>query len=65
MRIDDVVAAVMDMGRGAVLAKIDVQQAFQIIPVHPQDRGLLGMEWEGRVFLDMVLPFGLRSAPIL
>ena len=30
---------------------------------HPDDRHLLGMRWNDRVFVDAVLPFGLRSAP--
>ena len=34
-----------------------------MVPVHPQDRPLLGVEWEGRVYVDTALPFGLRSAP--
>jgi len=49
--------------RGALLAKFDVEGAFQTIPVHPDDRWLLGMQWEGRVYVDKVLPFGLRSTP--
>lgn len=44
---------------------MDVKQAYRNIPVHPQDRHLLGMQWKGEVFVDMVLPFGLRSAPLL
>jgi hypothetical protein len=30
--------------------------------VHPDDRPLLGIEWEGSVYSDAMLPFGLRSA---
>ncbi len=33
--------------------------------MHPCDRWLLGMEWEGTTFVDGALPFGLRSAPLL
>ena len=29
------------------------------------DRHLLGVEWDGNIYLDQALPFGLRSAPIL
>ena len=48
-------------GRGAVLAKFDVFGAFRTVPVH---RGLLGgMRWRDKVYVDKVLPFGLRSAP--
>ena len=47
------------------MAKVDIQHAYRNVPVHPDDRHLLGMEWRGRVFLDKTLPFGLRSAPKL
>ena len=63
--MDDVVACITKVGRGAVLAKMDVKQAYRNIPVHPQDRHLLGMCWEGVVYIDTVLPFGLRSAQLL
>ena len=54
---------VLNVGRGALLAKIDIKQAFRNAPVHPQDRHLLGMMWSDQLFIDTVLPFGLRSAP--
>ncbi len=31
--------------------------------MHPADRHLLGMEWDGQLFVDATLPFGLLSAP--
>ena len=63
MSIDDVVQQVLHHGRGTMLAKIDIESAFRNIPVHAHDRHLLGMSWNGRLFVDTVLPFGLRSAP--
>ena len=39
--------------------------AFRIIPVHPEDQCLLGMQWQNMYYIDRVLPFGLRSAPRL
>ena len=33
--------------------------------IHPQDRPLLGMVWRGKYYVDMALPFGLRSAPYI
>ena len=54
---------VVAKGRGTVLAKFDVEGAFRTIPVHPDDRRLLGMHWEGRIYADKVLPFRLRLAP--
>ena len=45
------------------MAKVDIRQAYRAVPVHPADRDLLGMVWHGKLFVDAVLPFGLRSAP--
>ena len=37
----------------------------RLIPVHPDDRWLLGFEWEGGHYVDGMLLFGLHSAPII
>ncbi len=55
--------AVQLLVKKALMAKIDIKSAYRIVPIHPDDRWLLGMTWEGRVFVDATLPFGLRSAP--
>ena len=54
---------VLELGTGTLLAKLDIQNAYRIIPVHPADRRLLGMSWRGHLYVDSVLPFGLQSAP--
>ena len=61
--VESIVQKIVSNGQGTLLAKIDVESAFRNIPVHPQDRHLLGMLWEGGLYVDTVLPFGLRSAP--
>ena len=33
------------------------------MPVHPDDRPLLAVQWGGDILIDEALPFGLRSAP--
>ena len=35
------------------------------MPVHPADRHFLGVWWQEQTYVDMALPFGLRSAPII
>ena len=65
MKVDDIIDGIMSLGRGTLLAKFDVESAYRIIPVHHNDRYLLGMQWQGNYFVDMVLPFGLRSAPYI
>ena len=52
-------------GPGALLAKLDLKSAYRQVPVHPADQHLLGVEWQGSVYIDRALPFGLRSAPII
>ncbi|KAL5494055.1 hypothetical protein EMCRGX_G015325 [Ephydatia muelleri] len=61
--VDQAAESVVQLGRGALMAKIDIKAAYQLIPVHPADRWLLGMQFEGAIFMDTVLPFGLRYAP--
>ena len=61
--VEKVATAAIGLGRGALLAKLDVKSAYRLIPVHPLDRPLLGIEWQGSAYMDGMLPFGLRSAP--
>ena len=56
---------IVQLGPQSLLAKIDIKSAFRLIPVHPADRHLLAMSWKGSLYIDMCLPFGLRSAPRL
>ena len=63
--VDAACQRVLELGQGAVLAKFDVSDAFRTVPVHPNDRHLLGMRWRGHTYVDKVLPFDLCSAPKL
>ena len=46
-----------------MMAKVDVKSAYCNIPVHPEDWWMMGMMWEGALYIDTCLPFGLRLAP--
>ena len=61
--VEKVARATQGLGRGALLAKLDIRSAYCLVPVHPDDRHLLGFEWRGAHYIDGILPFGLRSAP--
>ena len=65
MKVDDVINGIMSLGRGSLLAKFDVESAYCNVPVHSDDRYLLGMKWREKYFIDLVLPFGLHSAPCI
>ena len=55
----------MVRARGTLMAKFDVASAYRNVAIHPNDRPLLGMQWRGKYFVDLVLPFGLRSTPFI
>ena len=61
--IDTAIELVLSLGPGAYLSKLDIKEAYRMVPVHPEDWPLLGMRWQGAYYVDTRLPFGLRSAP--
>lgn len=52
-------------GPGASKAKFDVEAAYGNILIHPDDRFLLGMKWQEIFYVELALPFSLRSAPFI
>ena len=45
--LDRVVELVMSCGPRCLIAKADIQEAFRLIPIRPQDYPLLGFTWQG------------------
>ena len=60
--IDDIVDAVVSLGRGCLLYKRDLRKAYRQFPVDPQDYHLLGYTLGGQYYFDTVLTMGLLSA---
>ena len=50
------------LGKGAYIAKADLQDAFRIIPVSPLDYRLLGFKFQGQNYFDLCLPMGVSHA---
>lgn len=63
--IDDATNIIRTLGRGCLLAKLDLKEAYRAVPVNPADQLKLAVIWKGSVFIDRALPFSLRSAPKL
>ena len=42
MTVDTVARVVQALGTGTFMAKVDIKSAYCLIPVHPDDRPLLG-----------------------
>ena len=63
--LDHAMQLVQSLGQGALLAKLDLKEAYRAVPVHPSDQRLLAVSWNNTAYLEKALPFGLRSAPKL
>ena len=63
--VEDAALIMHTLGHNSQLAKIDIRDAYRIIPIHPEDRPFLGIKWQDRVYVDCQLPFGLASAPAI
>ena len=51
MTVDDAARAIVSMGQGAMLAKVDIKSAYRIVSIHPDDRPLLGMMWKEALYV--------------
>lgn len=60
--IDGAIELIKRAGPGCFLTKIDIKNAFRIIPIHPDDYGLLGMQWRGLYYYDRCMPMGCSSS---
>ena len=63
--VDDAYAILNLLGTGALMSKIDLKNAFRLIPIHPNDWNLLGICWRNKFYIDTCLPFGLCSVPFI
>ncbi len=48
--VDQAVQMIQLAGQGALLAKIDLQNAYRVVPIHPIDQPLLSLRWEKVVY---------------
>lgn len=60
-----VLSMVLLAGRGCIVLKRDMSNAFRIIPIAPHIQWLLGFRWQGTNYVHTVLPFGLSTAPFI
>lgn len=56
--LDVCIEILLSIGKGALIAKADLKEAFRIIPIHPEDYRLLGFQWDGNYYFDKCLPMG-------
>jgi hypothetical protein len=59
---DEAVDLVNEAGRGCLMSKLDIKHAYRLLPVRPDQWHQLCYHWEGNYYVDLVLPFGMRSS---
>ena len=62
--VDQNIRSVSRLGRGALMAKFDVESAYRNVAVHPSDRHLLEMKWRNQYYVDLALPFEIGRAHV-
>ena len=60
-RVSDAVDWILRQDRVIWLSKVDVKDAFRIVPINYRDSKYLGMRTGGAYFVDTVLPMGSGS----
>ena len=60
--LDSALEWVIAYGRNSLIAKADIEEAYRIIPIHPESFHLLGFTWRNCWYFDKFLPFGLSHS---
>jgi len=53
---------VRKQGQGCQLLKLDIKEAYRILPVHPVDQVLQGIVHKGKLYFDRCVAFGNRAS---
>ena len=54
---------VQKFGKGCLIAKSDIEEAFRIVPVHPSNYNILGFRDKKNVYYD-ILPMGCSASKL-
>ncbi|XP_052780604.1 uncharacterized protein LOC128217487 [Mya arenaria] len=62
-KFDTVADMIFKLGRSTLMAKRDIKSAFRLLPISPKDFELLGIKFDGKIYVNLNLPFGASCAP--
>ena len=60
--LDYAISIIQQYGQACLVSKTDIESAFRIIPIQPNDYKLLGFSWKGKYYFDKCLPMGCSSS---
>lgn len=61
--IDDAIKNIHKLGKGTTMCKIDISDAFKLIPILPSQWHLFCVKWRNGYYYYTKLAFGCRSSP--
>ena len=61
-RLEDALSLVLKCGPTPYMAKTDIEKAFRLLPLNPDQYHLVGIFWEGHFYFDKCIPMGARSS---
>ena len=61
--IDAALTIINAHGPNSIIGKVDLKDAFRLIPIHKVDWHLLGIHWQCRLYVEKHLQFGLQLSP--
>ena len=61
--IDNAIELIKKAGKGALMCKADISDAFKLIPLKPEIWSMFGIKWKGFYYFYQRLAFGCRSSP--
>ena len=59
--LDTIVEAISRIGKNALIYKVDLKRAYRNLRSDPRDFSVLGLSWQGRQYVDISVPFGLKT----
>ena len=60
--ISTAIQLIQQLGPNTYMAKSDIQSAFTLVPIRPEDHHLLGFQWKGQYYHYTTLPQGAASS---
>ena len=60
--VRDAIKVLVELPKGAYMAKCDIADAYRLIPLHPSEHPKLGIKFQDECFYDTFLPQGCGSS---
>lgn len=63
VKLDDAIRAICQYGKGALMCKVDISDAFRQLPIRPCQWLFFCVKWEAKYYVFVRLVLGCCSSP--